>query len=46
MRKTLVEFEIDMEKMPLGKLSKKQIENAYKILTETLSMIRDESGSK
>jgi hypothetical protein len=46
MRRTLVEFEIDTEKMPLGKLSRKQIENAYKILTETLSMIREETGSK
>ncbi len=27
-------FQIDLNKMPLGKLSKKQIESAYKILTE------------
>ena len=26
--------QIDLKKMPLGKLSKKQIESAYKVLTE------------
>ncbi len=45
MKKTMVEFEIDTEKMPLGKLSRKQIESAYKILTEALDMIRNETGS-
>ena len=34
MKKALVEFEIDLTKMPLGKISRKQIEKAYKILTE------------
>ena len=27
-------FQIDLKKMPLGKLSKKQIESAYKVLKE------------
>ncbi len=46
MKKTLVEFEIDTEKMPLGKLSRKQIETGYKILTEALEMIKTGSGSE
>merc|ERR1712165_585932 len=45
MRKALVEFEIDLTKMPLGKLSKKQIEQAYKILSEVQNMIKTSSGS-
>lgn len=35
-------FQIDMKKMPLGKLSKKQIQSAYKVLTE-LQGVRDEN---
>ncbi|UYV80414.1 PARP1 [Cordylochernes scorpioides] len=34
MKKAMLEFEIDLKKMPLGKLSKKQIEAAYKVLSE------------
>ncbi|KAK3578700.1 hypothetical protein CHS0354_008557 [Potamilus streckersoni] len=34
MKKAMMEFEIDLKKMPLGKLSKKQIESAYKVLSE------------
>lgn len=40
MKKTMLEFEIDLKKMPLGKLSKKQIESAYKVLTELLGVRR------
>ena len=29
-----VDWQIDLKKMPLGKLSRKQIEKAYKVLTE------------
>ena len=29
-----IRFQIDLKKMPLGKLSKKQIESAYKVLNE------------
>eukprot|EP00117_Sycon_ciliatum_P025830 scpid32102/ scgid21352/ Poly [ADP-ribose] polymerase 1; NAD(+) ADP-ribosyltransferase 1; Poly[ADP-ribose] synthase 1 len=36
MESALIEFEIDMKKMPLGKLSRRQIENAYKVLNEAL----------
>ena len=45
MKKALVEFEIDLTKMPLGKLSKKQIEQAYSILTEAQNMIKNEDGT-
>lgn len=31
--------QIDMQKMPLGKLSKKQIQSAYAVLTETLGEV-------
>lgn len=40
MKKALIEFEIDMTKMPLGKISKKQIEQAYGILTEVQDMMK------
>lgn len=40
MRKVMLEFEIDLAKMPLGKLSKKQIEKAYKVLSELQSLIK------
>lgn len=43
MKKTLLEFELDTEKMPLGKLSKKQIKSGYKILSELMNII--ESGN-
>ena len=45
MKNAMIEFEIDLSKMPLGKLSKKQIESAYKILTEVQEMIKNSSGS-
>ncbi|KIH52282.1 PADR1 domain protein, partial [Ancylostoma duodenale] len=34
LKKTMLGFQIDLDKMPLGKLSKKQIMNAYSVLTE------------
>ena len=33
-------LQIDTKKMPLGKLSKKQIESAYKVLSEALEFIK------
>jgi poly [ADP-ribose] polymerase len=33
MKQSMMEFEIDMQKMPLGKLSKKQIQSAYEVLS-------------
>lgn len=46
MKKALVEFEIDLTKMPLGKLSRKQVKSAYSILTEVLEMVKTNSGSE
>lgn len=40
MKKVMLEFEIDMDKMPLGKLSKKQIEKAYTVLTELQEILK------
>ncbi|KAL0276840.1 UNVERIFIED_CONTAM: hypothetical protein PYX00_004320 [Menopon gallinae] len=34
MRKTMLEFELDLVKMPLGKISQKQIQRAFAILSE------------
>lgn len=39
MKKAMVEFEIDLKKMPLGKLSKKQIDMAYKVLGEAQQIL-------
>ena len=46
MKKAMVEFEIDLTKMPLGKISKKQIEQGYSILTEVLDMFKNENGNE
>ena len=40
MKKSLVEFELDLEKMPLGKLSHDQLKKAYGILTRLLENIK------
>ncbi|EDO46812.1 predicted protein, partial [Nematostella vectensis] len=45
MKKTLIEFEIDLKKMPLGKLTKRQIEKAYSVLGEA-QQILSEAASK
>lgn len=45
MKKAMLEFEIDMKKMPLGKLSKRQIQSAYSVLTELLELINN-SGTQ
>ncbi|XP_026729426.1 poly [ADP-ribose] polymerase [Trichoplusia ni] len=46
MKKTLLEFELDTEKMPLGKLSKKQIKSGYQVLSELLTLINKGSTSQ
>ncbi|XP_047140981.1 poly [ADP-ribose] polymerase 1 isoform X1 [Hydra vulgaris] len=47
MKHALVEFEIDMKKMPLGKLSKKQIETAYGCLGDCQKFLaNNDPGSK
>lgn len=45
MKKAMLEFEIDLKKMPLGKLSKRQIESAYLILTE-LTKLLEKGGTQ
>lgn len=42
MNKLMLEFELDTEKMPLGKLSKKQIQSAYSVLSELQNMVEKE----
>lgn len=39
MKQALLAFEIDLTKMPLGKLSKNQLDKAYKVLTELQTLI-------
>ena len=41
---SLFVVQIDVNKMPLGKLSKKQIESAYKVLTEALTEIQGDKN--
>ncbi|CAH2012006.1 unnamed protein product [Acanthoscelides obtectus] len=41
MKQTLLEFELDTEKMPLGKLSKAQIQKAYGVLTEIQNLLNN-----
>ncbi|XP_048732716.1 poly [ADP-ribose] polymerase 1-like [Ostrea edulis] len=45
MKKAMMEFEIDLKKMPLGKLSKKQITSAYGVLTE-LTNLMEKGGTE
>ncbi|XP_039968525.1 poly [ADP-ribose] polymerase isoform X1 [Bactrocera neohumeralis] len=40
MKRTMMMFDLDMEKMPLGKLSEKQIQSAYKVLSEIYDLIQ------
>ncbi|XP_076248590.1 poly-(ADP-ribose) polymerase [Calliopsis andreniformis] len=42
MKKVMAEFEIDTDKMPLGKLSKKQIQKAYTVLTDLQELLKNE----
>merc|ERR1719427_1492801 len=39
----MLEFELDLNKMPLGKLSRQQMQNAYKILSDAIKLV--EAGS-
>nr|AAB35560.1 NAD+:protein(ADP-ribosyl)-transferase, ADPRT [Xenopus, Peptide Partial, 607 aa] [Xenopus] len=41
MKKAMVEFEIDLQKMPLGKLSKRQIQSAYSILSQVQQAVSE-----
>lgn len=46
MKKVMAEFEIDTEKMPLGKLSKKQIQKAYSVLTELQELLKSDNPER
>lgn len=39
MKQTMMEFELDLEKMPLGRLSKKQLHDAYQVLTDLNNLV-------
>lgn len=39
MKQTMMEFELDLDKMPLGRLSKKQLHDAYQALTELNDLV-------
>lgn len=39
MKQTMLEFELDLEKMPLGRLSRKQLHEAYEVLTELSDLV-------
>lgn len=41
MKKAMVEFDLDMEKMPLGKLSQKQLAEAMRVLKQISEYVRD-----
>mmetsp|Transcript_9337 Transcript_9337/g.22090 ORF Transcript_9337/g.22090 Transcript_9337/m.22090 type:complete len:1025 (-) Transcript_9337:206-3280(-) len=43
MKKSMMEMEIDLDKMPLGQLSRKQIQRGYDVLTEIQDILQDES---
>lgn len=45
MKQALLSFEIDLTKMPLGKLSKNQLDKAYKVLTELQTLITSEASA-
>lgn len=44
MKKAMVEFEIDLQKMPLGKLSKRQIQSAYALLSDVQQAVSDSAS--
>lgn len=46
MEKTLLAFEIDLTKMPLGKLSRNELNMAYQILTELQTLVTKGSTNK
>ncbi|CAF4279801.1 unnamed protein product, partial [Rotaria magnacalcarata] len=46
MEHTLLSFDIDLTKMPLGKLSRSQLNMAYKVLTELQTLINSGATNK
>lgn len=45
MKKMMLEFDLDMEKMPLGKLSQKQIHTAMSVLKELSTFVQTNASS-
>ncbi|CAF0966390.1 unnamed protein product [Rotaria sordida] len=43
MKETLLSFDIDLRKMPLGKLSRNQLKMAYGVLTKLQTLITSDS---
>jgi poly [ADP-ribose] polymerase 1 len=39
MKQTMLEFELDLDKMPLGRLSKKQLQEAYQVLKDLNELV-------
>lgn len=39
MKQTMLEFELDLDKMPLGRLSKNQLHSAYQVLTDLNALV-------
>lgn len=46
MRRAMIEMEVDLDKMPLGQISKNQISQAYGLLTQALAALDSPSTSK
>lgn len=46
MKQVMKEFEIDTDKMPLGKLSRKQIEKAFGVLSEMLQLVSEQNPER
>ncbi|RVE52809.1 hypothetical protein evm_002466 [Chilo suppressalis] len=46
MKKVLLEFDLDTEKMPLGKLSKKQIKSGYEVLSKLMKDLQDNKATQ
>ncbi|CRK91707.1 CLUMA_CG005353, isoform A [Clunio marinus] len=46
MKQTMMEFELDLEKMPLGRLSKKQLHDAYQTLKDLNDLVVRGAGSE
>ena len=42
MKQSLAEFDLDLEKMPLGKLSNEQLKRAYQILSDLTRHVKDD----
>ncbi len=45
MNRTMLEFEIDLNRMPLGKISGSQISDAFSVLNELVKLFEDETSS-